>query len=142
GKIIILMVPVGLLAIALGLAIWSAASQHEPIYLEVLLPILGVIALGAWFYFSGRGWLSAWHQQRTDPSLQYPIHHLLSDNGLRVRGRSAEVTFGWRSMRAVTETRDFILFYYSHDAAYYLPKRVADSAQLAELRTLIRANTR
>ena len=141
GRTLLFMIPLGLLVIGLGLAGWRAI-QGDPEYLAALLPVALIFAISSWVFFWGRGWLAGWHQRRNDSSLQYPIHHVFSEHGLRVRGRSAEVTLGWRSMPAIIETPDFILFYYTGSAAHYLPKRVADAGQLDELRTLIRANSR
>lgn len=141
GKSLIFIIPFGMLLLGTAVAGW-VAIQGEPLYLIIMAVADVVMAIVAWVFFWGRGWFNAWHQRRSDSSLAYPIHHIFGDNGLRVRGRSAEVTIGWRSFKTVAETPEFILFFYSSTAAHYLPKRVATGDQLAELRALIRAHAR
>ena len=113
--------------------------RQDSDHLAWSLPVSLVILVVIWALVWGRGWLDARRQQRTDLSLQHPIQHFYSENGLRVRGKTAEITVGWRSMRLITETDDFMLYFFTAEKAYYLPKRVAQPGQLDELRRMIRS---
>ncbi len=121
-----------------GVATWFAIDD-DPGYLQYSIPASLIILLAIWLALWGFGWTDAWRQQRTDSSLQHPIHLIIGGHGLRVRGKSAEVALRWKAMKRVTETREFVLFYFTQGKAYYLPKRVASAAQLAELRAMIAA---
>lgn len=138
GLMLLFAVALTLLLIGNGVAIWFA-TRGLPGAMNAVLPATLFIAVTFWVLLWGRGWVDAWRQQRTDSSLQYPIHHIFSDNGMRVRGRSGEIALRWKAMKQVAETREFLLFYFSDWAAYYLPTRVVPAEQLAALRTLIRA---
>lgn len=116
------------------------ASVGENQYVRPAIIVTALVFLGLWFLLHGAGWASALHQRRTDSTIRHPIHHIFGEHGLRVRGKSAEVSLRWRGMRRVIETGDFILFYYTPGRAYYLPKRVASPESLAQLRALVRAH--
>ena len=113
------------------------AINDDPVPLRYTLPGSLVFVVALWLALWSYGWLDAWRQRRTDSSLQYPIHLIIGGHGLRVRGKTAEVALRWKAMKRVTETRDFILFYFAHDKAYYLPKRVVAADQVGGLRAMI-----
>ena len=121
------------------LYVYDLRSDQE--WLTASLPFTALALVLLWAFLYGQGWLNAWRQQRTDSSLQHPIQHFYTDNGLRVRGKTAEITLGWRSMKLVAETKAFVLFFFTTGNAYYLPKRVIAPEQLEALRQMIRANT-
>lgn len=129
-----------LLAIGNGVAAWFAVSQDQPGFLGFALPVTLVILTILWIVLWGQGWFDAFRQRRNDSSLQYPIQHIIGAHGLRVRKKTSEVALRWKAMKRVTETPEFILFFYTHGQAYYLPKRAISAEQLGELRALIRAS--
>ena len=136
--LILLAIGVVVVLLADAAAVFQA-SLGEDRYLRPAIIVTAVVFALVWFLLHGAGWASAVHQQRTDSTIRHPIHHIFGEHGLRVRGKSAEVSLRWRAMRRVIETTDFILFYYTPGRAYYLPKRVTTAESLAQLRTLVRA---
>ena len=140
GLAVFFWIAAGIVLLGNAVAVYLA-TQDQDQYLGWSLPVTLVLVVAFWYLSWGRGWVSAYQQRRTDSSLQYPIFHLFSENGLRVRGRSAEVTLSWRAMKLVTESDAFVLFYYGGGHAYYLPKRVAQAGQLEELRAMIAKHT-
>ena len=139
GLAMLLAVAVALLLVADGFAVYLML-RGRPGFLQLALPFTLAVFVGLWVLLFGRGWISALHQRQTDSTIQHPIHLIFGVHGLRVRGKSAEISLRWKSMKRVTETAEFVLFYYTHGRAYYLPKRVADAERLTALRALIRAN--
>jgi hypothetical protein len=131
---------IALLLIGDAIAVWFALQQDQPIFLNIAMPVTLVVLVLLWIMLWGQGWVDALRQRRNDSSLQYPIQHILNAHGLRVRKKTSEVALRWKAMVRVTETPEFMLFFYSHGKAYYLPKRAISAGQLDELRALIRAN--
>lgn len=75
------------------------------------------------------------------PSLRGPQVYRFSGSGLAMTGGASSTTLGWDSFVEALETPEFFLFYYSKNAAFYLPKRVTiDERQRAALRELLRAH--
>ena len=67
--------------------------------------------------------LQAWRVARNDPNVGDPIHHTLTDQGLKIGMRTLDAELRWSGMQAVRETPTMFLFHYSKRMAYYLPKR-------------------
>ena len=87
------------------------------------------------------GRLQAWRVGRSDPNVGHPIVHAFGPLGLRVGMRTVDAELKWSGMHKVRETSDMFLFYYSKRLAYYLPKRVVETPEVAaELRGWIRGH--
>jgi len=121
----------GLLFIALG------KPWHEMWLLGAIVLALGILQV-----------LIPIVQRRTlrraydeTPSLRGPQTYEFSDTGLVMSGVSSSMTLRWDSLVEVIETREFLLFYHTKRAAFYLPKRATpDAAQQAALRDLLRTH--
>jgi hypothetical protein len=76
--------------------------------------------------------------KRDDPCLDHDIRHIVSASGFKVRSNAIAVDVDWTHMVQAVETAEFFLFYINKRTAYFTPKRVIPSSDLAVLRTALR----
>ena len=129
-------------------AVWPALFILAALYLLVgrdwraLWP-LGLVALVILLFQALLPLVQRWQIGRAyqaTPNLRGAQAYRFSDAGLRITGGAATIELGWDSFVEVAETKEFFLFFYSKQCAYYLPKRVArDHSQRDALRALLRA---
>lgn len=84
-------------------------------------------------------WRAAQKLPRVDPSVIGPQVREVNDSGFRSEGNGVVLELPWHAMHQAVETEEFLLFFYSKQLAYYLPKRVVAPPALAELRLLMQA---
>ena len=142
GALMLVWAAAGVLGFLDLAAVYLDIHYETNVLMWIVFPMSALFLLVFGIQVWLRPTLDARQARSGDSNLRYPIHHLFDDHGLRVRGRSAEVTLNWKSMRRVVETREFVMFFHTTRNAYYLPKRVIPAEQLAELRTMILAGAR
>jgi hypothetical protein len=108
--------------------------------LSVLLSIVPYVGL-ALVWVAGLPLLqryAAFNLPKVDPSVRGPQERIVDTDGYHSRGNGVSIDLPWHVMAQSIETEDFFLFYYNKKCAYYLPKRTASDAEIAEIRELIR----
>lgn len=63
---------------------------------------------------------------------------VVTDDGIRVRGRITAADVSWSMLTRVVETRRFFLFFLSKIQAFYIPKRSLQPQDIGALRTILR----
>ena len=75
---------------------------------------------------------------RRSPSIGVTQRIVVTDDGIRVRGRITATDVRWDMLTRVVETRRFFLFFLSKIQAVYLPKRAIQPEEVDVLRRTLR----
>ncbi len=104
---------------------------------DIGLVLLALIVVAEWILLSAWPSIAGLQQQRRDRNLQYPIHHIFTPLGITIKGRTSQLTLGWKSIVRIRENSRFFLFFYSSSEAYFLPKRELAPGDLDALRHVL-----
>lgn len=74
---------------------------------------------------------------RSTPIAQRPTDWRIDDQGLALSGPDFESRVGWRSLVAVVEEKDRMIFAASPNTNFVLPLRVLDADQVQAVRTIV-----
>lgn len=104
---------------------------------DVGLVLVALIVATEWVLLSAWPSIAGIKQRQRDRNLQYPIHHIFTALGITIKGKTSQLTLGWKAVDRIRETSRFFLFFYSPSEAYFLPKRDIASTDLETLRRVI-----
>ncbi len=104
---------------------------------DIGLVLLAMIVVTEWILLSAWPGVAGLQQQRRDRNLQYPIHHIFTQLGITIKGKTSQLTLGWKSINRIRENARFFLFFYSASDAYFLPKRDLAPGDLDALRRVL-----
>jgi len=103
---------------------------------------LWVSVLACWgLAFVGFPLLRYWNAQgvtRDNPALRGTCEFEFGPDGLVTRTGITESKLGWEAVLEVVETDKFLLFFFSRQCAYFLPKRAIPPDELPVLRGFLR----
>ncbi len=124
-----------------GLATSILSGWGEASLVSMLVSFLPYLLLcGFWLALIP---FSQWHASRKmpsrDASLNGPQEREIDLFGYHSRGNGVTVDVPWHVMARGVETREFFLFFYNKQCAYYLPKRTLTAAQSTDVQSLMRA---
>lgn len=74
---------------------------------------------------------------RSTPIAQRPSDWGIGEQGLAISGADFETRIGWRSLVAVVEEKDRMIFAASPNTNFILPLRVLDTDQLQAVRAIV-----
>jgi hypothetical protein len=115
-----------------ALVLWS----RRPATIDVLITILLCFA-----FTPGIIALKLWLARRRNRTVAGVHRFALDSQGIHVSGPAFDVALKWSAINKVAETKRFFLFFFSAQAAQFLPKRVISSAdELQAIRDLIATN--
>jgi hypothetical protein len=77
---------------------------------------------------------------KRDPTVRGVQRRRLDDNGLLVEAPGVHLELQWPAIQRVVETSELFLFLFNKDGGYYYPKRVLSTAEIDEVRSMIRSH--
>jgi len=98
-----------------------------------------VLALAGLFFLFLR-WFQIWFAARR--AILRPVEWRFSDEGIHVETPVASADIRWEAFIKFREDRKVLLLYVQKGQAQFIPKRVLNEPQLAELRELIMAHVK
>jgi hypothetical protein len=99
----------------------------------------------AWVVFAAwpflpllNGYLAARKWEQLNPAKHRTVSFRVGDDGIRSTSFPGSVDLRWAGIKQVIETSEFLLFFMTHQAAAYLPKRAVPDVDIGQLRQMIR----
>ena len=129
----------GWLLLVIAGSVWFAQRTGHALgpLLVSLAPWVALILLWLIAIPAGQRWASSRVGQK-DRSLEGPQERTVDEAGYHSNGNGVRLDVPWHIVYSVTETTEFLLFFYNKQCAYYIPKRAMSPEQITRARELAR----
>lgn len=116
-----------------ALAVLGSTDATPAAGLLAILPWIVIVALWVFLLRYSTGWIAARQVAKNDPDIVGGHTRVFREDGLYMSGATSSTRLSWDRIRRVVETDEFFHFFWTTNAAYYLPKRVIPTPQEEEL---------
>jgi hypothetical protein len=101
--------------------------RGRPSVIVALLPWLAMVLFWPAFLRWGTPWIAARTQQKHLGGAGASLSLRVDETGVTSAAEKGETTFKWPAIERIVATDEFLLFYFTHNCALYLPRRAVPS---------------